>query len=209
MSDLFILVADLDIENVIKTLIDRLAKRNSISLPNYWIDKHPNSDPGCFSEGVDFLRETNIRARFKHLLIVFDKEGSGRETWSAERISEDLVKRLVQSGWEENLVSCIVLEPEIENWIWTDSSHTPEAMGWGKNLDELKTWLKEKKNFRFLSNGKPERPKEAALAATKEKRIRFNQIHQQIAEKVSLELCSSPSFLRTKECLETWFPPTS
>jgi hypothetical protein len=206
MGTLYILVADLDIENVVRSLIDRLARKGSISLPDYEIEKHPNSDPGCFAEGASFLMEASVRGRFQHLLIMFDREGCGKENWTAEGIADDLKKRLLQSGWEENRVACIVLDPEVENWIWTESTHTAQAMGWGNDLAGLKKWLREDRKFRFQENGKPERPKEAALAATKEKRVRFNRVHQEIAQNASLERCTDPSFLHFKETLLRWFP---
>lgn len=203
MKDLYILTADLDTENCIKAVLPRFQADGVIHPITFDLNRHPNRDSGCFSKGPEFIRDTGIKGRYEHVLIIFDHEGCGQEKRKAVDVEHDVINRLVLNGWDRAKVDCIVIEPEIENWLWTQSLHTAKQMGW-TDLATLTNWLKGK-GYVFQTDGKPTRPKEAAEAATREKRIRFMEIHGGIASIASYTNCSSPSFLKYKDTLMTWF----
>jgi hypothetical protein len=135
-------------------------------------------------------------------MVLFDKEGCGdfSERASIERMIE---KRLNDSGWN-NRCAVIVLDPELEIWVWSDSPHVAAALGW--NQLELNLWLQQK-SLCSSDSQKPHNPKEAMEFVLREKRIpRSSAIYAEIASKVSLERCSDISFLKFKIVLKQWFP---
>ena len=61
-------------------------------------------------------------------------------------------------------------------------------------------WLKQEQ-------AKPERPKEAFLAALQEARtVRSASLHQPMAKRGFLKRCRDEAFLELKRVLPTWFP---
>jgi len=136
--------------------------------------QHPQLDSGVRTGGVQLAR---IHSEFyRHCLIVFDWYGSGaKDTHTEEkRIKDELAK----SGWEEK-AEVIIINPELEIWIWGDSSHIPKILGW-KGWDDLREWLIEKEYFKG-NQVKPDKPKEALKDALRKKGKRFSSaIHKKV-----------------------------
>lgn len=164
---------------------------------------HAKHDPGCFLQSPDFLR--SYAGRYRHALVLFDREGSGREEKSREALEEDLERRLSAAGWE-NRAAAVVMDPELEVWIWSDSPHVDEVLGWKYRRPTLRSWLVE---AGFLTEGelKPERPKEAVEKALRlARKPRSSARYRQLAERVSFHRCEDPAFQKLKEVLQGWFP---
>jgi hypothetical protein len=112
---------------------------------------------------------------------------------------------LSQNGWGQR-TSAIVIDPELEIWVWSDSPHVDEVLGWSGRQPDLRTWLTQRGSITDR-NGKPNLPKEATEAALKEvRKPRSSSIYQQLAEKVSLGRCVDPAFIKLKNTLQSWFP---
>jgi hypothetical protein len=98
-----------------------------------------------------------------------------------------------------------VLEPELEIWVWSDSPHVAEILGWKNKQTDLKTWLIKKG---FLQEGelKPSKPKESMEAVLKEvRKPRSSMLYRRLAEKVSFGRCSDEAFKKLKSTLQNWF----
>lgn len=202
-KDLAVLVADKNMESSIKGILQR---PEALGIPHISFDiyPHPKNDPGCFQWGHDFLRP--FVNRFRHALVILDHHGCGKETQTREQVEGDIEKRLYTSGWEER-AAAIVIDPELENWLWSDSPEVDTALGWKGKSPPLRTWLK---NQGFQESGllKPSPPKEAVESALREvRKPRSSSIYSQIAEKASLKRCKDPAFLKLKETLAQWFKP--
>ena len=116
-KDLIVLVADLDMEEAMKGILNRHQALN-IHKISFDIRKHPDRDSGCRTRGVEFLR--NFEALYSYAILMFDHEGSGRETETVVEIEYQLDQQLGANGWN-NRAATIVFEPELEIWIWSDS----------------------------------------------------------------------------------------
>ena len=163
---------------------------------------HSQRDAGCYNQCSEFLRP--YTHDYKYALVIFDHEGSGQEVKSREQIETELEEKLAISGWE-NRAKVIVLEPEIESWVWSNSPHVDKILGWENENPNLRDWLKIK-GFLKQTEFKPSRPKEAVEEAMeKVKKPRSSAIYQQIAEKVSFKNCTDASFIKLKETLQDWF----
>ena len=160
---------------------------------------HVHRDPGVLNGAQDFLAP--FTAQYTHALVMFDREGCGREE-STKELSQEVQRRLDSTGWSGRS-AVIILDPELEIWVWSDSPHVPEALG--VSSDDLESLLRAK--YRPEGQVKPDRPKEAMEEALWHSRTpRSSAIYSRLAQKVSLSRCTDQAFLQLKACLGQWFP---
>lgn len=198
-KDLVILVADKNMEAAIRGLLQRPeALGTRPLLADVFV--HPYRDPGVLHGAQEFLAP--LTARYAHALVIFDLQGCGREE-SAEDLSQEAQSRLDGVGWSQRS-AVIVLDPELEIWVWSDSPHVPEALGVSSN--DLESLLRAK--YRSEGQVKPNHPKKAMEEALLRSRTpRSSSIYFWLAQRVGVRRCSDPAFLRLKACLQQWFPP--
>jgi hypothetical protein len=200
-KDLVVLTADMNTQFAVRGILSRHQSLRISKLdPDFFV--HPQKDPGVYHNAHDFLRFAAKTHR--HALVLMDREGSGQENKSREDLEGELEQALSRSGWDGR-ASAVVLDPEIEIWVWSDSSHVDHELGWLQQARGLRPWLQEKG---FLGEGslKPDRPKEAMEAALRSvRKPRSSAIYQALAEKVSLTKCQDPAFLKLKAVLQAWF----
>lgn len=203
MKDLVVLVADKNIQFTLQGLFSRNQSLGILDVSdNYDIFVHPQRDPGCYNQCVDFLR--SFKGVYNYGLVVFDHEGSGQENKSREEIESELEKKLIDSGWRDR-VAVIVLEPELESWIWSDSPHVERILGWEEQESTLKNWL-VMQNFLEPEQIKPSRPKEALETMLRfVSKPRSSSIYEQLAKSVGFARCQDNSFLKLKSILQSWF----
>lgn len=198
--DLVLLVADANIEHTVKGLLSR-PEAIGIRAVKFEVIKHVERDPGCL-KSADLLRL--YRGRYRHALVLFDREGSGRENSSREALEQDLERRL-SPDWGER-ARVVVLDPELEAWLWSDSPHVDAVLGWAGLTPSLRSWLVER-NLLAAGAVKPRRPKEAAERALRQvRKPRSSALYGELARKVSFQRCEDPSFRRMLEILRGWFP---
>lgn len=197
--DLAVLIADKNIEGALRGLLSR---PRSLGLREISCDfyVHPERDPGCRLRGHDFLR--SFAHRYTHALIVFDREGSGRDVERAA-LEREVEGRLSSSGWEDR-AAAVVIDPELEIWVWTDSPHVEKVLGW-QAPEPMKDWLRQKG---WLPEGetKPSQPKAAVEEALRlARKPRSSSIYNQLAQQVSTGGCVDPAFLKLRQTLSRWF----
>jgi hypothetical protein len=201
-KDVVILVADKNMQFALGGL---LARHQTLGICQLTSDLyvHPERDPGCLLRSHVFLRP--FIKGYAHALVMFDREGCGQEQLSRpilERQVEDLLSR---SGWSER-AAAIVLDPELEIWVWSDSPHVDSVLGWQGRQPDLRTWLRDH-NFLDEQHAKPNRPKMAVEQALRSvRRPRSSSLYLQLAQSVSFNRCSDPAFLKLKTVLQKWFP---
>jgi len=201
-KDIIILVADKNTKFAVQGLLSR---HHSLQLRQITTDIfiHPGNDSGCLLHSHDFLRPFINHYAFS--LVIFDREGCGQEQSSCHHLESNVEKLLSQNGWEARS-SAIVIDPELEIWVWSDSPHVDQILGWSGRQPNLRTWLMQKSRL-TAPHDKPNRPKEATEEALKEARMpRSSSSYQQLAEKVSLGRCVDPAFIKLKTTLQNWFP---
>jgi len=200
--DLVVLVADVDIDQAVDALLRR-SQAFGIRPVNYRIFRHPMRDNGCRTASLEVLRP--IAAQFRHALVVFDREGSGGDALAREPLERQVEAQLEANGWRERC-GALVLDPEIEIWMWTDSPELDQVIGWAGRQPALRDWLHLQKHA-FRSDGKPMRPKEALHAALRHvKKQPSAALFAQLAAKAGLTRCTDPTFLKLKATLHRWFP---
>jgi len=202
--DLVVLVADADAEWTMRTLLGKRTASLGIRSLRFGIQRHPGRDPGVFREAPDFLRLYLRRAHYA--IVLLDREGSGQEhRLSAYEMEADLERRLRQNGWGDASgqlrAAAIVLDPELEIWVWSRSPHVPDILG--VTQAELQQILE---SFSTTPEGKPQRPKEALLSVLRQSgRPHSARIFQELAERVSLQ-AHERAFDKLRATLQRWFP---
>lgn len=201
-NDLVVLVADGTMEFAVKGIIDRsqAIKIRKVT-PVFYV--HPEHDPGCALRGHSFL--TTFVNQFSHALILLDHKGSGQEKSTRKNLETEIEGRLSQSGWGDR-AAVVVIDPELEMWVWSASPHVDSILGWEGRKPALRLWLQEK-GYLQGNQVKPENPKETLEEVLKVVgKPRSSSLYKQLAQKVSFERCDDPSFIKLKTTLRMWFP---
>lgn len=200
--DLVILVADKDMEETMRGLLGRpdSLRVRPIDAAIY---RHPGRDGGCRTNGVTFLRA--FSRQFHHALLMFDLEGSGRDASDVRVLEREVEEDLSRNGWQDR-AAAIILDPELEIWVWSESPQVDRVCGWAGRIPQLREWLKEEG---FLQEGgtKPQRPKEAFRHALRHVRKQPSAaLFREMASKVGLRTCKDRAFQRLTQTLRKWFP---
>lgn len=199
-KDLIVLVADRHQEGTVSTPLTR--RPQSLGIREVPIDldirRHPEHDPGVFHKAGRFL--SIFARRYQHALVLIDAEWGGL---SAEKIEEKIQDDLNENGWEGRS-AVIVIDPELEIWVWSTSPHVPRLLG--TNWETIKD-LGHQTGYWQDGETKPSRPKELLeVVLHHTRKPRSGTLYRQLAEKVGLSRCQDDSFRRFREVLQGWFP---
>jgi hypothetical protein len=201
--DLVVLVADKDMEQATRQLLQRPASFG-ISAPTYEVYTHPARDPGCRTASQELLRP--LASQFRFALVLFDREGSGGEALERDALERQVEGQLEANGWRGRC-SALVLDPELEIWVWTDSSELDQVIGWAGRQPPVREWLRAQ-GFTLNAAGKPARPKEALREALRHVRKQPSaSLFAALAARAGLSRCTDPAFLKFRATLQRWFPP--
>lgn len=201
MRDLACLVADKNMEAIIRGLLDR-PQALRIRPLLYDLIVHPRHDPGCFHDGIEIL--VNYCKSHSHALLMLDQAWEGAPASTGREIREILMSRLKDAGlndWAE----VVVIEPELEVWVFSDSPHVADILGWSGRIPDLRTWLQEE-GLWPAGSAKPPDP-EATLERVlyESRKPRSSSIYRTIAERVGTNRCRDRAFLHLRNVLQQWF----
>lgn len=200
-KDLIVLAADPSMKVAIE---DVLRRHHALGIRAVSADviSHPLRDPGVLRDGHNFLRAQ--RGNYGYALAVCDRHGCGNEALSRERLESSIEQGLFVQ-WADR-AAAIVIDPELETWVWTDSPHVAHAVGWSGDMSSLRAWLR---TGGLLAEGsvKPADPKAALEALLRfTKRRKSSALFEALAREVSLQGCICPAFRKMTATLQCWFP---
>jgi hypothetical protein len=197
-----VLVPDKNFEFGIRGLLSRPAALG-IREVQFSILVHPKRDPGCVKTCHELLR---LYCRdHQHAVLLFDKEGSGQEETPTPQLATSLRGRLAANGWGAR-AEVIVLEPELEIWVFSPSMHVEHCLGWKKAV-RVRDWL-ESQGLWTPGHAKPARPKEAVERVLFDvRRPRSSSLYECLGRSVSTNDCQDAAFNRFLQTLAGWFPP--
>ena len=162
---------------------------------------HPRRDPGCFHEAHKFIQP--FRDDYAHALVIFDRSWEGAPTLNALTLEAEVRARLPKD-WAD----VVVVDPEIEAWVWSDSPHVETCLGWQSRSPGLRDWL-QKQGIWQPERAKPEDPKAAVERALREVKLpRSSSIYQNLTTRVNVDHCVDASFSRLRAILGRWFGPS-
>ncbi len=207
MIDLVCLVADKNMEAVVEGV---LAKHRALGIRRLEIEviTHPQHDPGCYKSPQPFLRPFVSDA--SHAMVLLDRDWDGVPDGKAEELEADLNARLdrfgAQCGSHPGWARSVVIDPELEVWLFTRSPRLDDALGWRARAPDLGSEL-ESRGLWPSGMAKPERPKATMQWAMSEVgKQKSSSIYRQIVTSIGLAKCTDRSFLRFQSTLRRWFP---
>lgn len=202
MKDLLCWVPDADIQAVLQVILEN--RRESIQMRQVTFDifRHKQRDPGLFATGVSLLSES--QRNYHHVLIILDAAWEG----APRNLQQALDGKITQAGLQD-WAQAVVIDPELEVWVWSQFRHVAEALGWKGGVKSMSLWLMQ----RGLLNPKDTKPKDPKKAAEEVLRYvgkpRSSSIYRELAKKVGLRNCTDKSFQRFAKTLREWFPLSS
>ncbi|MDO8348914.1 MAG: hypothetical protein Q7T30_01670 [Planctomycetota bacterium] len=201
MIDLVCLVADKNMEAVTEAVLGRHQALGIRPITSEIIT-HPGHDPGCFRDAASLVR---LYAGYaSHALVVLDRDWDGVPDLPSVELENDLDARLsfLGTGW----VKSIVIDPELEVWLFRRSPRLDEALGWRGQQPSLQEQLAAKSLWP-VDAPKPHDPKRAIKwALSRVGKQTSSSIYRVIATQVGLRECTDPSFRRFQATLQAWFP---
>ena len=201
-SDLIVLAADKHTAVSVDTLIRRRRVDLGIRAVSFDMRRHPNSDPGCRTNAVEFLRPF-VRG-YRRAIVVFDHRGCGSQE-APKRIQRDIESALGRNGWKGRS-KAIVIVPELEAWIWIPSGKVARTLGWSRGFEPLREWLEEKR-FWSAGSSKPDDPKKALEQVLRRNRkVSSSALFKELAASVDFDDCRDPAFNELRQTLRGWFP---
>ncbi len=201
MKDLLVYVADLDAEVTIGALLRRPARLGLRHL-TFDIKRHPMRDSGMVKDGPELARM--LKGRYHRVVLLWDHHGSGWEQHhqppaAAARLQE----RLDTCTWRD-ASAAIVLVPELEAWVWHDSSTVGRHLGLAP--EDLAARVRD---YAARHHATPEQvmrtaPKEL-LAAVLGRRVRPEDFARlaELAAPEAWAVCDS--FRAFRDALRSWF----
>ncbi len=194
------LVADKNIEAALRGLFEKRAPSLGIRQFRFEIFVHPERDPGCYKRGLELLERLIGSAR--HGLLVFDQAWEGNPHSNRVETENELRSG---SGQMAGRVEVLVIEPEIEAWVWSTSPHVERVLRWSDD-PSVRRWLTQQ-GLWVKGAAKPGDPKEAMEQVLRRTGTpRSSALYRELAGRVSLASCTDPAFARLKEILGQWFP---
>ena len=199
MKNLLILCADPSIKVTVETLLAKRKKSLNISDISYELKVHDDRDTGVLNEGLELTRK--YRNQFHKFILIFDYDGCGSSE-SPEEIRERLLNQGRSLGFSEDNLELIIINPELEIWVWKNIIHLAKMVGWTES--QLRDWLKS--NY-GIENKKPEKPQAVyrKLLWHRQKPKSADNFRY-LAEKISLRNCQEQGFKLFSETLRKWFP---
>ena len=201
MKDLVVVVPDSNTEQTLYGLLER-HKALQIRRIEYRILVHPERDPGVLQRGASLLAEIDALNAFRYALLIFDREGCGKEMLTSSELEQQVQQQLDASGWQGRS-AVVVIDPELESWVFSTSPHVVDVFAGG----DAEVFQRVVESFPKTPLGKPQKPKEAVEKLLRQKAIvRSSALYKELASRVSLKGCTDPAFQRLCAILRSWFP---
>lgn len=209
MRDCIFLLADKNMQAAFEGFLTRPGFYQSIRCGQFDFDPRQDvrvaagdNDPGLFTRGHELL--SPFQSSHHRAIVVLDAAWGGSPGVNA--IKERLSTRITSTGWQEGTFQVIVIDPELENWIWQKNNHVACGLGYA-NIEALMAEAVIQDAWPNDAT-KPTQPKEALEAILQRKRIpRSSAIYKKITSQVSIRRCRDGAFQELLTALQTWFPP--
>jgi hypothetical protein len=210
MNDLLFMVADTNMREALSGFLERQAVHQIIGCRAIDFDARRDikvakgqNDPGLFTRANELLRP--FSRAYCHAVVVVDEEWDGSP--GAAVIQSQLDGHLTDVGWGPPDGLSLVVQPEVDNWLWSESPHSATALGW-RSWEELRPAL-QRNGWLEGEASKPARPREAAEWALRHgagNAKRSASLYRKVAGSVSVRRCVDPAVDVLLNALRRWFP---
>jgi len=208
---LMVIVADLDAENVFRVLLTqrqpslgiRVAFNGARLEDGGDVLRYVHRDAGCYRDAVSLARAG--RAAASHVLLVFDRHGSGNDNSRSREAIEAEIEALFQKNHLKNC-GVVVIDPELDAWAWSSPRAVAENTGFD-SAAELQRELQRDPSLWKTDQPTPCDPKRALQeACRRKKQHRYSApLFKSLAEEAGLKQCQDPAFQKLIRLLQNWF----
>lgn len=208
MRDLLLLVADKNMEGMLKGYLSRPGIHAALGCGRFVFDArrdlhvaHGQNDPGLYTRAKEFLQP--YARSHRHAVVVMDEAWDGSP--GTAEIEGRLMDHLTQAGWTPATSCAVVIAPELENWIWQESPHVCTHLGHEGTFADLRQTL-EREGLWRRGEAKPHVPKEAVEEILRRNRIqRSSAIYRDLAARIGTQGCTDRAFLTLRDAMRRWF----
>lgn len=214
MRDIVFLVADGEMRRTVEGFFENTAYYQRLQCnrfdfdPKYDVFDHPDKDPGVYTEAHKFLKlyiDTH-----RHAVVMLDFAfHDNLTTKSVDDIREDIKRNMLASGWNEERIHIMVIDPELEVLMWQqDTRGIERIIAYPEQQGSLREWLRDR-GLWPEDAPKPPDPKRAIDTIRNQswgKKKTHTQIFKKVAGGVSFQNCQDQSFLGLWQQLQVWYP---
>lgn len=208
--DCLFFVADKNMQAMFQGFLGRTAYHVAIGCRPFQFDHRydikvasGNNDCGLYTRASALLQP--FFCTHQRVVVVADAKWEGSP--GAAEIERKLETHVRDAGWSDNSGCAVVIDPELENWVWQDNPHVFEALGCsGGRTEEVKALL-DRKGWWPRGQAKPAQPKKAVEFLLSRNRLpRSSSIYRVLASKVAISGCQDAAFDKLRSALRSWFP---
>lgn len=203
---LVILVADGTMKAVFQAFFRRAQYFSTLQCAPFDFDPMTDvfNDPLHTDGGVCIRCDELLRGfqrTHERALVVIDQQFGGERP--AVHVRDEMLNRLRLSGWSEGAVQVVVIDPELEVWLWQDNRNVQRALRYSGPLRQD-----------LIGSGewpqgipKPLNPKDTMLQLIRRNRAGAPMaVYASIASRVSVNGCTDSSFAVFRSTVQDWFP---
>jgi hypothetical protein len=166
-----------------------------------------HTDGGVWKHAGANLRPFRDKYRFAVIVIDADFDPHPGPAVLLSDISTDMMTE----GWERERFAVIVIQPELEAWLWAPNLNVARAFG-HEDFGALRRQL-EQEQLWDSGDPKPKNLKHATARAAKlGKKQTGGPIFMSVFGAISMRACQScvePGFVALRAALQNWFPAPS
>jgi hypothetical protein len=216
MRDVVFLVADGEMRRTVEGFFENDAYDKRLQcgrfdfVPKLDLFYHPGKDAGVHADAHKFL-SLYQRSHSNAVVMLDFAFNDNLTTKKVNDLQEEIMQNLVGSGWAEECVHVMVINPELEVLMWQEDTQGIEAIiEYPRKTPSLRDWLKDRG---LWDEGlpKPSDPKAAIDLIRKQswgKKKTHSQIFKRVANGVSFKNCQDPAFTGLWAQLQSWYPET-
>lgn len=214
MRDVVFHLADGHMEKGLRAFFRRDDWHHALGCRRFEINPESNDDiyrvPGrtdgsLWKHAHDYLR--SFRDQYEHAVIVLDADFDPHP--GAAAVQTKISQALVGSGWDAGRFAVIVIEPELEAWLWAPNLNVAQAFGHA-DFNRLRQTLEREQ---LWNPGEPKphdlkraRDRAAHLGGKRTGGPIFKGVFSEMSKR-ACERCVEPGFKLLRGTLQRWFPP--
>jgi len=214
MRDIVFLVADGEMRRTVEGFFEHEAYERRLQCSRFDFDPkldlfdHPEKDPGVFLQAHKFLNLFRETHKFAVVMLDF-AFNDNLESRDVDEFCEEILQNLITSGWNEEQVHVMVINPELEVLMWQEDTQGIERIiDYPNTQGSLREWLLNK-GLWPADEAKPPDPKQAIDVVRKQgwgRKKSHSQIFKKVAAQVSFRNCRDQAFNDLWSQLQTWYP---